>query len=148
MSDTKEGYVDVGGKQYKVVKTGREHAEQVVLLTRWLGIYGPHLLEGLQTTEDEGIEGGGLGMITQILANVTSDALIDLFQVLTGCSQKDAEKYFDIGILVEVAMDMYENQPGIRRLIDRFFSTDESIEYMEDSSTKLEESTDTPTTKS
>ena len=85
-------------------------------------------------------------MITGVLANVTSDALIDLFQVLIGCSKKDAEKYFDIGILVEVALDVYENQPGIQRLIDRFFSTDESTESTEDSSTKLEESTDIQTT--
>ena len=106
------------------------------------------MLEGLQTSEEGDIEGGGIGMITQILANVTSDALIDLFQVLVGCSKKDAEKYFDVGILVEVSMDVYENQPGIRRLIDRFFSTDESTESTEDSSTKLEESTDTQTTKS
>lgn len=147
MSETREdGFIDVGGKAYKIVKTGREHAEQVVLLTKWLGAYGPGLLEGLQSNEED--IGGGLEMITQILANVTSDALIDLFQVLVGCSAKDAEKYFDVGILVEVALDVYENQPGIRRLIDRFFSTDELIESTEDSSTKLEESTDTPTTKS
>lgn len=148
MSDVKEGHIEVGGKQYKMVKTGRAHAEQVVLLTKWLGMYGPDLLKGLQTDEVDGEEGGGLVMITQILANITSDALIDLFHVLVGCSKKDAEKYFDIGILVEVAMDVYENQPGIRRLIDRFFSTDESIESTEDSSTKLEESMDTPTTES
>ena len=148
MSDVKEGYIEVGGKQYKMVKTGRAHAEQVVLLTKWLGMYGPDLLKGLQTDDVEGEEGGGLVMITQILANITSDALIDLFHVLIGCSKKDSEKYFDIGILVEVTMDVYENQPGIRRLIDRFFSTEESEEPTEDSSTKLEESTDTPTTKS
>lgn len=145
MSETKEGYIEVGEKQYKIVKTGRAHAEQVVLLTKWLGAYGPSLLEGVQGS-DEAVETTGIGMITTVLANVTSDALIDLFQVLVGCSKKDAEKYFDIGILVEVAMDVYENQPGIRRLIDRFFSTDESTESTEDSSTKLEESTDTPTT--
>jgi len=148
MSDVKEGYIEVGGKQYKMVKTGRAHAEQVVLLTKWLGMYGPDLLKGLQTDDVEGEEGGGLVMITQILANITSDALIDLFHVLIGCSKKDSEKYFDIGILVEVTMDVYENQPGIRRLIDRFFSTEESEEPTEDSSTKLEESTDTPTTES
>lgn len=147
VQEVKEGFIEVGGKQYKIVKSGRAHAEQVVLLTRWLGAYGPALLEGVQGS-DEAVETTGVGMITTILSNVTSDALIDLFQVLIGCNKKDAEKYFDVGILVEVALDVYENQAGIRRLIDRFFSTEESIESTEDSSTKLEESTDTPTTKS
>lgn len=145
MSETKEGYIEVGGKQYEIVKTGRAHAEQVVLLTRWLGTYGPGLLEGVQGSEED-ISTSGVDMITSVLENVTSDALIDLFQVLVGCNKKDAEKYFDVGILVDVALDVYENQPGIQRLINRFFSTDESTESTEDSSTKLEENTDTPTT--
>ncbi len=148
MSDTKEdGFVDVGGKAYKVVKTGREQAEQVVLLTRWLSAYGPQLLSGIQ--QDEQLpQASGLDFITGILGKVTSDALVDLFQVLVGCSKKDADKYFDIGILVDVALDVYENQPGIQRLIDRFFSTDELEESTEDSSMKSEEGTDTQTTLS
>ena len=146
MSETKIG-LEVGGKNYQIIKTGREHAEQVVMLTRWLGMYGPTLLEGVQGSDDA-VESTGIEMITTVLGNVTSDALIDLFQVMVGCNKKDAEKYFDIGILVDVSLEVYESQPGIRRLIDRFFSTDESTESTEDSSTKLEESTDTQTTES
>jgi len=137
--------VEVGGKEYTVVKTGRAQAEQVVLFTRWLSTYGPSLLEGMDT-ENLG-DKSGLIMITSILGNLTSDALVDLFQVLVGCSKKEAETYFDIGILVEVAMEVYENQAGIRRLLDRFFFTEDLRESTEEPSTSSEENTDTPTTK-
>jgi hypothetical protein len=138
--------VEVGGKEYTVIKTGREQAEQVVQFTRWLSMYGPGLIEGLDANNLEGQS--GMVMITSVLGNLTSDALIDLFQVLVGCSKKDAEKYFDVGILVDTALEVYENQPGIRRLLDRFFSTEDSPESTEEPSTSSEESTDTPTEKS
>lgn len=138
--------VEVNGKEYSVIKTGREQAEQVVQFTRWLSTYGPGLIDGLDA---ENLEGqSGLVMITAVLGNLTSDALVDLFQVLVGCSKKDAEKYFDIGILVDVAIEVYENQPGIRRLLDRFFSTEDSPEPTEEPSTSSEESTDLQTEKS
>jgi hypothetical protein len=143
------GKIEVGSKKYTVIKTGRAQAEQVVQFTRWLSMYGPSLLKDLQDVDEDALAaGGGMAMITSILGNLSSDALIDLFTVLVGCSKKDSEKYFDVGILVDVALEVYENQPGIRRLIDRFFSTDESEEVSEDSSTTLEEPTDIQTTKS
>ena len=147
MSESLE-FVEVGGKNYRVIKKGREQAQQVVMVSRWLGTYGPGLVAGLQGNDGSFEVESGFSFIGQILENLTSDALVDLFSVLLGCSKKVAEEHFDIGILVDVLVEVYDGQPGIRRVIDRFFSTPESEEPTEDSSTKSEQPTDIQMEKS
>ena len=105
------GKIEVGSKKYTVIKTGRAQAEQVVQFTRWLSMYGPSLLKDLQDVDEDALAaGGGMAMITSILGNLSSDALIDLFTVLVGCSKKDSEKYF---ALLRVEAINYENPDAL-----------------------------------
>lgn len=113
-------FVLVGEKEYAVVKTGRAQAEQVVYLSKWLAKYGQGIFSSMKDIGSD--DAGGLTFITMLLESLSADALIDLFIVLVGCAKEDAEVYFDVSILVDVLVDVYENQPAVKRLIERFFS--------------------------
>jgi len=121
--------VTIGKNEYKMIKTGRAQAEQVLALTRWISKYG---LSAIKQLQDEG--GGeiaadtGWEFLSKIVEYLTADALIDLFQAMTGCTKKEAEEYFDIAILIDVIIEVYEGNPSVRRLIDRFFSEPDSEE--------------------
>jgi len=135
-----ETTVKVGDKEYAIIKTGRAHAAQVLELTRWLSKYGAKAMSGISSDDAE--DNGGMVIIQKILDNLDTDAIIDLFQSLTGCPKEDAEVYFDVGILVDTAFALYEEQPGIRRLINRFFSPANSTQDSDESSTTSEQPTD------
>lgn len=128
--------IEVGGKEYRIIKTGRAQAEQVIQLTRWISKYGIPALNSMNT---DGIDAeNGLAFITTVVEQLDADALIDLFIVLVGCSEEDAEVYFDVAILIEVAIEVYNRQPALRRIIERFFSAQDSEETSEESSTTSE----------
>lgn len=129
-------YVTVGGEKYAIIKTGRAQAEQVLLLTKWVSKHGLPALEGVSDDIDAD---NGLLFITELVEHLTADALIDLFVVLVGCSEEDAEIYFDISILVDVAFEVYNRQPALRRIIERFFSAPSSEETEEDESSTTSE---------
>lgn len=120
--------VVVGEKEYQIVKTGRAQAEQVLGITRWIAQHGVPVINGLRNEQDEIVvdESSWLNIFIQILEKLTPDALLDLFQVLVGCSKEDTELYFDVATLIEVALTVYNEQPSVRRLVERFFSESSS----------------------
>jgi hypothetical protein len=125
-------FVEVGGKKYVVIKMGRAQAEQVLAISRWISAHGFKVMsvagaQGQSIQADNAFE-----FLSKIIDLLTADALIDLFVALVGCPKEDAEIYFDIGILVDVILMVYEEQPAVRRLIDRFFSTPVSEEKPEE----------------
>lgn len=115
-------YVKVGDKDYAVIKTGRAQAEQALRITRWITKYGLPAVAGAAKDGEVKAEStmAFLGVITESL---TADAVIDLFAALVGCSREESEAHFDIGTLIDVAVEVYNRQPSIRRVLDRFFST-------------------------
>jgi len=130
-----EAKVLVGEKEYRVIKSGRAQAEQVVAVTRWISRHGTRALKVMQS-DGEAMSGSGIEFLGKFVEALDADALIGLFQALTGCSQEEAELYFDIATLVDVAFAVYEGQPSVRRLIDRFFSTPKSEQPSDELSTK------------
>jgi hypothetical protein len=147
MSDVQD-FIEINGKPYSVVKTGRAQAEQVVQVTRWISRHGVKAIQSVQS-DSLSLEGAsGIEFLGKFVEALTPDALIDLFVVLVGCPKEDAEVYFDIAVLVDVALQVHERQPAVRRLVERFFSTPNSASDMVASSTTSEPPTDGPTSKS
>jgi len=123
-------YVDgeilyVNGKPFKLVTQGRAQAVQVQGLVKWASKYGADIFNELQKANNVNSE-GGIGFLLGLLEFVTDDALVDLFRALSGCTQEEAELYFDAATLVEAGIVVYEKHPTVRRLLDRFFSTSDS----------------------
>lgn len=112
----------INGKEYPLITTGRRQAIQMQGLTRWISMYGAEIFTDLQTmSESEG--DSGLEFLVRLLRYLSADAMIDLFQAVSGCTQEEAELYFDAAVLIDAGIVVYENHPTVRRLLDRFFST-------------------------
>lgn len=137
MSDAIE-FVEVGGKQYRVIKAGRAQAEQVLGLTRWISKHGSKAMKSVNSGDKEKTASGGIEFLTRFIDALDADALIDLFTVLVGCPPEDSEVYFDVAILVDVVIEVYNRNTSLRRLVDRFFSSGNSEEPTEDLSTPSE----------
>jgi len=140
-----ETSIEVAGKSFELVKQGREQAEQVVALGKWMNQYGLPALEGMMNEEGEVTFSSGLALLQDLIGSLTPDALIDLYIVILGCSKDFAEKHFDIAVLVDSVMMVYEAQPSIGKVLSRFFSQTSSIESSEEPSTTSEQPTDGPT---
>lgn len=134
--------IEVGGQDFELVKTGRNQAEQVVQIGQWLSLYGLAALQELADEEGNIKIENGVEMIGTILQQLSADALIDLFSLIIGCPKSFAEKHFDIAILIDALMLVYESQSSFQRVISRFFSPTTSTNDSEESSTKLELPTD------
>lgn len=114
--------ITVAEKEFNLLRTGRDQAEQVIHIGKWLSQYG---LPALQTlADDEGTiqVNSGFELLGAIVDNLSVDALIDLFTLIIGCSTKFANENFDIAILIDAATIMYESQPSFQKVISRFFS--------------------------
>jgi hypothetical protein len=114
--------VVIAEQEFGLIRTGREQAEQVIQIGKWLSQYG---LPALQTLADE--EGtiqvnSGFELLGALVENLSVDALIDLFTLIIGCSTKFANEHFDIAILIDATTTMYESQPSFQKVISRFFS--------------------------
>ena len=123
-------YVDgfsivINDKEYALITTGRQQAIQMQGLTRWASRYGAEILADLQQ-EGNSEEEVGLEFLMKMLGHLSADALIDLFQAVSGCTAEEAELYFDAAVLIDAGIVVYENHPTVRRLLDRFFSTSSS----------------------
>jgi hypothetical protein len=138
-----EYVVDVGGKEFQVIKTGRAQARQVVQLTRWVAEHGYRAARNIKDTSGKT---SGVEFLAKFVEALDENAMIDLFTALIGCEKEDSELYFDVAILVDAAIAIYTKQPAVQRLVERFFSTDNSSITTEESSTMSEEPTDGPTT--
>lgn len=114
--------VVIAEQEFSLIRTGREQAEQVIHIGKWLSQYG---LPALQTLADE--EGtiqvnSGFELLGALVEHLSVDALIDLFTLIIGCSTKFANEHFDIAILIDATTTMYESQPSFQKVISRFFS--------------------------
>ncbi len=137
--------ITVADSTFELVKSGREQAEQVVSLGKWMNQYGLPALEGMMNEEGEVEFAGGLDLLQDIIKGLTADALIDLYIVVLGCSKKFANEHFDIATLIDAIVEVYEAQPSLGRVLSRFFSQTTSVESSDESSTTSEEVTDGPT---
>lgn len=146
-----ETVVIVDGKEFDVVKTGIAQAEQVLDIGRWLAKFGGPVFDAAKD-EDEEIKvediTGIFDMVGRALNVLTPEALVDLFALAIGCSKKFSREQFDIAILIEALQIIWDQQPAFRRVVERFFSSQDSSEQKESNSTLSEEPTGGATTLS
>jgi len=114
----------VGAVEYDLVKKGRAQAEQVGLLSKWLSVYGGAI-------KVDGALENGLDLVKAITGALSADALLALFVVVTGCTPAEAEEHFDVGILLDSVIIIYENQEHIKKVLSRFFSVESSLNASE-----------------
>lgn len=135
--------IKVGDSVYSVVKSGREQAKQVARLTKWLSKYG---ITAINSVKGKTVDGNDTAQTIEVMLELfgalSEDALLELFGLVTGCTQDEAEKYFDVADLIDAVVIVYEEQPSIRRLVERFFSVPASTKTSEESSTTSEPPTD------
>lgn len=137
---------EVEGQVLDVVKKGYAQAKQVTELGQWLTKHGGPaitlLTAGINVSTDNIIE-----TVSKLVGYITPEAMVDLFATVYGCTREFANENFDISLLVEGAVGLYQNQPAISKLVSRFFSVTPSIVPVADNSTPSEPPTDTPTIK-
>lgn len=136
----------VAGKEFELVKTGREQAEQVIQLGKWINEHGVPALQSMMNEDGEITFENGFVLLSDVLDKVTVDALIDLFSLALGCSKGFANKNFDVAILIDAIQQIYDSQPSIGKVISRFFSQDISEDITEEPSMTSEEPMDGTTT--
>lgn len=122
LTEEKVTSVEIQGVLYEVAKTGRGQAEQIASFSRWLSKYAVPVFSGMAENEEER-ELGTQNYLVNILSNLSADALVELFSIVTGCSKKVADEHFEFGILIDSVLIFWDNQPGIQKLVNRFFST-------------------------
>ena len=86
-----------------------------------------------EESQDGEVEIGNADMVLSMFGAVTAEALVDLFEVVVGCPHSVAKKHFDLEILIEGVLAFFDN-PAIRRVIDRFFTTNVTSDQTEESS--------------
>jgi hypothetical protein len=137
--------VTLGTETFQIIKKGYAQAEQVVRIGQWLSKYGFPALSKV-APEGEIVLSNGYDVFSKILDVLDPEALIDLFMIVVGCNHDLAMEHFDIAILIDAGLTVYEEQPSFKRVISRFFSSAPLKEVeKEDSSMTLEEPTDGPT---
>ena len=131
--------VVIGEREFELIKTGRAQAVQVYRLGVWLKNYGSSVVAVFDRRGEE-VQGTaqGLAFIGEILSTLTPDAMLDLFEVILGCDKDFSEENFDIAVLIDSGITIYNEDTSIRRLIDRFFFPASSISEPEDGSTTSE----------
>jgi len=138
-----ENVIIVGDSKYPLIKKGRKQAEQVAGIARWLKVYGLPATKEIDPTE---LGTNGIQSIMLLIGGLSADALIDLYMVVSGCSKKEAEEYFDVAQLIDIAVSTYESQQSFKKVIDRFLPGLTSSELSEtppdESSMISEEPTD------
>jgi hypothetical protein len=133
---SEEHIIEVGGKKYDLVKKGYDQAAQVIQVGKWLTEYGMPVL-GTLDIDSEQANSSYLELFAKLFESLEPDALLSLFSVVIGCSMSTAKKEFDIGILIEAITTLWDNQPGIRSVVQRFFSEQSSSKEAEEESSTL-----------
>ena len=126
----------IGEKESDVEKTGIGQAQQVANLSNWLSKHGSSMAKNLSINGDSFTAENVLEIATALLGSLDVESLLSLFIIVFGCTRKVAEEHFDISLLLEGAVSLFENQPSFKRIIDRFFSGPTSQPVMEESSTQ------------
>lgn len=133
----------VGSSEYPLVKKGRAQAEQVEELLQWLGRYGGKFFDEMTNAEgDVEVSTDIPSLIVDISNVVTADALIELYIVVTGCTEEEAEDHFDVAQLIDVTVEVVDKQDSFKKVVNRFFSKRSSTKDMVEPSTKSEKPTD------
>ena len=117
--------VMVGDVEYNLFKTGAAQAKQVSDLLNWLGDYGEKLASVLVSDSEEGEEpasalGSTWDMISAIGKVSSPEALVDLFLVVIGCNEEEAEKYFSLNTLID-GVQVLLSQKEYAKVLNRFF---------------------------
>lgn len=112
----------IGESKYNVVKKGREQATQVARLGQWLSMYGVNAYRNA----DEGNVLNGIELISAVLSALSPDALIELFILVFGCTQDEANEHFDAALLIDGVTAIYEGSPTLMKVVNRFFSSSNS----------------------
>jgi len=115
--------ITVGEKEYELIKTGRDQAEQLVSFGRWLGKHVFPMFSSISNPDGTVPEMNYQDIFKLIFEGLDVDAVMELFILLVGCTRKEADKHFEIGVLFDSLTVVWENQPGLRRTLERFFST-------------------------
>lgn len=129
--DSATASVIVDNVHYPLIKSGRAQAKQVVYFTKWISKYGIPALEAVRSEGGEVSKDSGLEFLSRLVEYLNDDALIDLFVAVVGCTPEVAEVHFSIDVLIDSLMAVYDGQPALRRIIDRFFSQPSSEEKPE-----------------
>ncbi len=141
--------IQIAGSEFELIKKGRAQAEQLHRLGSWLAVYGADALTILDNKPDENAgASGALRFMGNLLGNIPVDAMLDLYELVIGCSREFAEENFDVCDLIDAGVAVYQEQSAIRRLVDRFFSTVNLPTEPEESSTTSELPMDGETTTS
>lgn len=140
--EEKKNVIVVGDSEYPLIKKGRAQADQVAGIARWIKLYGLPAAQEVGTAD----MANGMQFLLNIVGGLSSDALIDLFIIISGCTYSEAEENFDIAQLIDIAIQTYEGQPSFKKVIDRFLpglaSTEPTENSKEESSMTSEEPTD------
>lgn len=114
--------VTVGDKEYDLDKTGRSQAEQISNIIGWLSQYGNNISE--EITDEEGnisLSRNPFEVLAMMNKILSTDAMIELFVVVIGCTEEEAEEHFDIITLIDGVQAVLQ-QERYRKVITRFFS--------------------------
>jgi hypothetical protein len=131
---------EINGEKYDVVKRGIAQARQVSSATRWLARYGTPAFRKLSEGNFESM--GGFDVVLAVLGSLDENGLVELFEAVFGCSKEVAEQDFDIALLVNGLVALYNNAPALRGLADRFFSPASSENTEGSNSTQSDPPTD------
>ena len=126
----------IGDKEYDVIQVGIGQARQVAALSQWLGKYGKEVTDALLNSDNGFSSDDVLGMIMTLLGSLDDNGILTLFEIVFGCTRKVSEKHFDISLLVDGASSLFQHQPAIKRLSERFFSGPSSQSQEEETSTQ------------
>lgn len=142
--------IEVSEEVFELLKRGRAQAIQIQEIGKWLAKYGSDLMSiiGSMPEDMEGNLAQNLVYLGELLSSLSADAMIDLFRVALGCTPEFAEENFDVVVLIEAVISIYNEHPTIKRLVDRFFSGTSSTSTGEDSSTISDAPTDGQMTSS
>lgn len=111
---------DTTEKEYGLVKRGREQASQIVRLSTWLSKYGSKVMEKLYR-EDEKKNPTTNELILNMVGVLDEAALLDAFTLITGCTKKEADEEFDIAVLIEAAIETFNQNESFTKVLNRFF---------------------------
>jgi hypothetical protein len=128
-----KGRLRLGEKDYYLITRGIKQARQITELTNWLANFGVPVYEGMADKDGNIPQMSTAMFLLKAFQYLDEESLIGLYVLFVGCPKKTAEEHFDFGDLIEVIEFVWDNQPGIKRIVNRFFSTSQPSEVTEES---------------
>jgi len=120
--------IELGNKTFDIVKKGGAQARQIPILIKWLSKYVlPSIgkLDGIEIS-DKITTPTMLRLIGLLGETLDDEALTTLFKFVFGCSEAEVEKHFDLLLLVDAIVCLWESESVYREVVSRFFSTTQS----------------------